>query len=469
VLTDPSQLIDASKHWRDSWADILNRQSAILSDYDIIYAPILTSDGTEADQYAVAPQTTLERVSVLKGSYTDLKLDMLEEVAMCDKRIIEPAKDARASLKLYKKVIKKREDRKLDYERYKGRVESVEKKQKRTDRDNTALAKHNIDLSKAEAVRALPFRREHVQKLTSSQAYHAADDELKSTLPGMTNAAYALLPPLLNAQIMIQNTLLGQLYTTLHNYSQDHGFPSPPPETEEVVAVFESDFTHLRLEAEQGIRMLAHGKAIHLPMDLNQGGKSYSGLGIRNHANGAIQARRGNSNTLMHSKPAAIMPSPSVSKPPSIDGTSKPQISSNGSWSRHGAMLSSQSASTISNPSPPASITSNSQSDYFAPASHSSQLRPRQPSTTSLTSTVSASSIAGKKKPPPPPPKRLMSQQYEYVTALYDFNGENAGDLSFKEGDRIKVIKKTGSDVDWWDGELRGAKGSFPANYCKTA
>ena len=78
--------------------------------------------------------------------------------------------------------------------------------------------------------------------------------------------------------------------------------------------------------------------------------------------------------------------------------------------------------------------------------------------------------VIGKKKPPPPPPKRLGSSNGAiFVVALYDFDGQGAGDLSFREGDRIKVTKKTESTDDWWDGELRGLKGSFPANYCKKA
>jgi hypothetical protein len=56
-----------------------------------------------------------------------------------------------------------------------------------------------------------------------------------------------------------------------------------------------------------------------------------------------------------------------------------------------------------------------------------------------------------------------------YAVALYAFEGQSQGDLSFKEGDQIKIVKKTNSTDDWWDGELRGVKGQFPANYCKLA
>ena len=82
-----------------------------------------------------------------------------------------------------------------------------------------------------------------------------------------------------------------------------------------------------------------------------------------------------------------------------------------------------------------------------------SQLNSRPPlrstsaySTNSVTSTGSmASAIAAKKKPPPPPPKPKPKQfdNSIYVTAIYTFQGQASGDLSFKEGDRIKVLRKT--------------------------
>uniref|UniRef100_A0A8D1GZ21 SH3 domain-containing YSC84-like protein 1 n=1 Tax=Sus scrofa TaxID=9823 RepID=A0A8D1GZ21_PIG len=51
------------------------------------------------------------------------------------------------------------------------------------------------------------------------------------------------------------------------------------------------------------------------------------------------------------------------------------------------------------------------------------------------------------------------------VTALYSFEGQQPGDLNFQAGDRITVISKTDSHFDWWEGELRGQTGIFPANY----
>ncbi|KAG9314690.1 hypothetical protein JVU11DRAFT_5496 [Chiua virens] len=74
----------------------------------------------------------------------------------------------------------------------------------------------------------------------------------------------------------------------------------------------------------------------------------------------------------------------------------------------------------------------------------------------------------GTKRPPPPPPlkpKPKSEPLVEYVTALYDFDAQAEGDLSFKTGDRIEMVKKSESQEDWWTGRLNGVEGVFPGNY----
>lgn len=49
--------------------------------------------------------------------------------------------------------------------------------------------------------------------------------------------------------------------------------------------------------------------------------------------------------------------------------------------------------------------------------------------------------------------------------ALYLFKGEQPGDLAFKKGDVIDILKKSGTTDDWWTGRNNGISGIFPANY----
>ncbi|CEP17431.1 hypothetical protein [Parasitella parasitica] len=74
---------------------------------------------------------------------------------------------------------------------------------------------------------------------------------------------------------------------------------------------------------------------------------------------------------------------------------------------------------------------------------------------------------AAKRAPPPPPPskKTAMVPSEPVAKALYAFEGQQQGDLSFQEGDVITIIQKTDSQDDWWTGKINGRQGIFPANY----
>ncbi|KAI9320844.1 hypothetical protein BX666DRAFT_1911898 [Dichotomocladium elegans] len=97
--------------------------------------------------------------------------------------------------------------------------------------------------------------------------------------------------------------------------------------------------------------------------------------------------------------------------------------------------------------------TSNSYPSEPSYAHHQQQQLPKtQPST-----------YGSRAPPPPPPPAR--KPHIQMARALYDYNGEQEGDLSFREGDMITIVEKSDSQDDWWTGSLHGRKGIFPANY----
>lgn len=68
-----------------------------------------------------------------------------------------------------------------------------------------------------------------------------------------------------------------------------------------------------------------------------------------------------------------------------------------------------------------------------------------------------ASQAAAKRAPPPPPPSRKPAEPL--AKALYAFEGQQQGDLSFQEGDIITVTEKTDSQDDWWTGKVNGRQG----------
>jgi amphiphysin len=85
-------------------------------------------------------------------------------------------------------------------------------------------------------------------------------------------------------------------------------------------------------------------------------------------------------------------------------------------------------------------------------------------------STGGAWGAAAAKKPAPPPPKpkpKNLSVDAEKATALYDFEAQAEGDLSFAAGDVIDIVSRTSNENEWWTGKLHGRSGQFPGNYVK--
>lgn len=73
------------------------------------------------------------------------------------------------------------------------------------------------------------------------------------------------------------------------------------------------------------------------------------------------------------------------------------------------------------------------------------------------------SRAAEKPKPPrPTAPKPTFGKKADQATAKFNFEGEQDGDLSFRKGDIITILKKTEKDSDWWTGRIGNKEGIFP-------
>ena len=236
--------------------------------------------------------------------------------------------------------------------------------------------------------------------------------------------------PMLSTMYSIQSDLYQHLYASVYEYATSQGLSN----TENLVDECNSLYEPIRQRAENEIKSLREGKIARTPVG------EYTGKS-------GMFARK-SSSSLPPNRPTKTTP------PPPPPYTSQPE--GRGS-----------SVTAAPKPHPPPSAK------LLPPAGPSPLLTPsngRQSSygASRTPSSLSINSDAAKKKkpPPPPPPKPSISPKPEFVVARYDFAGESNEDLAFKVGDRIKIIKKTDSTEDWWEGELNGFRGSFPRNYC---
>lgn len=111
---------------------------------------------------------------------------------------------------------------------------------------------------------------------------------------------------------------------------------------------------------------------------------------------------------------------------------------------------------TVASPSPKISA-------YTAPAK--AEANPPPPYTAGQPSLALVAAAKSKKPPPKPKPKpsRLSAvPAAETVTALYDYEAQAEGDLSFRTGDVIEIVQRTQNDNEWWTGKLQGKQGQFP-------
>ncbi|CAG5085899.1 Oidioi.mRNA.OKI2018_I69.PAR.g11042.t1.cds [Oikopleura dioica] len=65
-------------------------------------------------------------------------------------------------------------------------------------------------------------------------------------------------------------------------------------------------------------------------------------------------------------------------------------------------------------------------------------------------------------KQKPPRPTQTQTRQ---MMALWDYKGDQEGDLQFKEGDVINDVKPSSLGSDWLQGKCNGKRGVFPATY----
>jgi len=439
-----AQLIDNSKLWRDSWVALVHSQFQAVTEYEALYDPIVgATDGVGRDS-APTPQLLLERTFKLKEQYAELKTELLGEVAAIEERVLKPATDARDAIAPIRKTIKKRENKRLDFEKVQEKSMKLQRKPGRSAKEDAALAKLEDEMNRA------------------ADEFGIADEHLRETLPPIIAAAFSLIPPLISNIVLIQNRLLGLYYTTLNGYCEDFGFPSPPPPMEEVVATWREAYTPIRSQVE-AINMIARGKGLREPLNLDtQNRKPTSAIepprrtssGLIPSTNNGPQPRALRVPSLQSlrqpASPAEASPGPVAKRPDYLAPTDFTTATILG-----GAVV--DRSRNEKSPAPSPGVLQ--ARDYFAG---------RDSSAGSPGGYTPTGNGFVKKKPPPPPPKRITMPE-EFVVAQFAFAGQGQGDLSFQEGDRIKIVKKTGTDQDWWVGELNGRKGSFPANYCKPA
>lgn len=399
--TETKKLHDESKKYFDAVKGMLNHQIEFSKATAELYNPI---SGRVSDPDTLVADTNPEGLQAC-AEYEEVCKELLEtlqpELEMIETRVIRPADDLIEIIKVCRKVLAKRGHKQLDYDRHKTTLKKLQDKKEKTIKDEKALWKAEADVE------------------TATQEYEYYNDLLKAELPQLFALEREFIRPLFQSFYYMQLNV----FYTLHERMQrlDIGYFDFTTEIEDGFTAKRGDIQQ-QIEAIPICRFKTSGR----PRPVRPG-----------PSRPAIEGRK--------NAPLAIEAAPSSSS------SHKPSQSL-------GSLSSQQSTSRpVSNPPPPYSA---SMSPNIGSAASNGLGR-------SASTSANWGSAAKKKGAAPPPPKpkpKALSGAplAEHVTALYDFDAQAEGDLSFSAGDEIEVISRTDNDNEWWQGRLNGVEGQFP-------
>ncbi|ANB14320.1 amphiphysin [Sugiyamaella lignohabitans] len=454
-------IISEAKKLISSWKDLVKSQRAMVDLLDEIYAPIQEDNVYTSVQET--PLSTTKAIHDLQAKLEQAANQIDPIINELDTSFIGKCKETKKYIDGVQKALTKREHKKIDFDRYSNSAEKLAKKQEMTEKDHNNLSKTEAELDAA------------------MEIFQQQDEKVKTYIPLFLASFSEFLNYLTTTLYLSQQRLFSILKSCLVEYATAQGLLSGknPPEYTTIVEDWETRFINIQPRCEEGIKTIKEGKTVTNPMTMPSKRIDKVKDSIV-HQSGDFAHRVYNrakhpliSNNITFSSPSQGMfrseadilaiNDPSHASSPRRSGSFAGIYSSVGlnrvvstsSSGSKGSLTSSGSTSTS-----PSGLRSPITALEPSPFSSQSITRARAVSSSS----AQALSIDEQLIKSAIPPK---SENDEYATAKFTFLGDEPGDVSFRIGDKIRVLDHGDeTDENWWFGETSdGRVGLFPCNY----
>ena len=349
-----------------------------------IYKPI---SGRVSDPDSIIPEGNPEGIRACEeyeSIVRELQATLQPELEMIQQRVISPADELLAIIKIVQKSTLKRQHKQLDYDRHRASLKKLQDKKEKTLKDEKALYKAENDVEQA------------------TQEFDYYNNLLKDELPKLFTLEREFIRPLFQSFYYMQLNV----FYTLHEKMQS----------------IDIGYFDLTLEVEA-----------------------------------AFEKKRGDIKDSVEALSIVRYKTTGAKKPPSRFGSTSSKLAIEGKSS--GALARRRSHDTLENPPPP----------YSSALSPSSQAMSGVASSVGRANSTgsnwgSAAKAKGAAPPPPKPkPSRLSGlPPTDTATALYDYEAQAEGDLSFSTGDVIEIVQRGATENEWWTGKVSGRLGQFP-------
>lgn len=254
-------LVSETKKFKESWADVCKSQVKMAKRFSELYEPIV-----EENAYHLTRETPESQVRAIQGYLAVTKeventiIPMIEEY---EKPFIAKVKAAKECIEGVQKALKKREHKKVDFDRHSNTVEKLFKKNDGGDKEQAALAKAEAELDAA------------------TETFHAQDEKVKSTIPFVLTALSEFLNPLTSQLYLNQMKVYKTWNQILFKYCQVQGLTGGLTMADlnkvadieyekasyvDVLETWEERFLTIQPQAEQGLKVLRDGKVISQPL-----------------------------------------------------------------------------------------------------------------------------------------------------------------------------------------------------------
>ncbi|KAF8330439.1 uncharacterized protein EI90DRAFT_3060751 [Cantharellus anzutake] len=375
---------------------------------------------------------TSQNVAGFQSAMQELKTVITPELELIQSRILGPCKELQGIMKTIRKNITKRDHKLIDYDRFNNSLTKLRDKKEKTLNDEKNLFKLEQDFEQASA------------------DYELYNTNMKTDLPNFLVLATQFIDPLFHSFFYMQ---LNIFYLMLEKIQE---FANGKYETTGTIEDITENYEARRGDARETIegmninkRMISTAKLVHTR-------RQDSGL---------------TGSTSLNRSTSSATTSSSVSR--SVSGKLPPPAPSS-SFTKKPPPPPPNTSAKPSFTKPPSANSASAINRSVSSASTSIPTTAPPPYTPASSTSTNVSSIAGTKRPPPPIPANKPKapppqSQPVYVIALYDFEAQADGDLSFKVGDHIEIVKRSDSAEDWWTGKVNGVQGVFPGNYVQDA
>ncbi|KAF9586151.1 hypothetical protein BGW38_009236 [Lunasporangiospora selenospora] len=447
---------------------MLNHQAEFGIVLAEIYDPGLEMPtGEVTPRRAQTAPESIQAVDDFQAVMRETRDILLPEVDKLETSVVMPLQEMLTIMKLIRKTITKRDHKLIDYDRFRISLKKLQDKKDRTLSDEKQIFKLESQLEVATA------------------DYEGLNGLLHEELPGFFYYRTQLMEPIFYSlyymQTRIYNIMLDRIEplsrSGYYDLSMDvlQGYEARradiTPTIESVESITKKSVT-ATYTSKYGRPAGESGSAPGSPR--SYGAAPPSGYSPPPQAGGI--------SPVTTPKPWQAAAAPAAGAKP---WQKAPSAAPKPWQAGGGAAATSSRSAPAEDPAPPAYNAvqneaaapgaSTNVSGYRGPSNVNIHLAPSISGTIAATAAAAATShalnsfnaqmsAAGKKGPPPPVPKRLGAGP-KMLVALYDYDAQQQGDLTFRKDDRIELVQRTPNQDGWWTGRLNGAQGIFPGNY----